>query len=376
MPSATLGAAELLRAVIRPLEVARAERAIEAILGAPNAVLFASARGGLSAALAATGQHGPAGIPAYTCAAVANAALSAGRETVFTDVDERGLVPAGAWPEHVLPVVQDTYGFVAELPVGRPFVRDAAHRADLIGRAGEAPVTVTSFEHSKWLSTGQGGLAVTADGALAARMRELRDAHPAPPDRLRHAAVTLATLVAARLRWRGYPHLADPILRRVARADAVRAEGQSGAELAGHGVEPRLLGPPTRTVARLGCTQLGRLDAVALHRRRMVELYDRAAGVERPAEPLLRYPLRVEDPAAFEGAMLEAGWDLRGRWFSSVLHPAGSDPAAFGYRPGSAPAGERLVATVVNLPTHPLVGEREARELIALALEAGARPLV
>ena len=35
---------------------------------------------------------------------------------------------------------------------------------------------------------------------------------------------------------------------------------------------------------------------------------------------------------------------------------------------------ERLAATVVNLPTHPLVSEEDARRMIDLALKNGARP--
>ena len=39
-------------------------------------------------------------------------------------------------------------------------------------------MTVTSFEHSKWLSAGLGGLAVTDDPMLAEKLRAERDAAP------------------------------------------------------------------------------------------------------------------------------------------------------------------------------------------------------
>jgi hypothetical protein len=113
---------------------------------------------------------------------------------------------------------------------------------------------------------------------------------------------------------------------------------------------------------------------VGAHRRRIVELYDEAAGLTRIAEPLVRYPMTVPDPDLFEAHFAQAGWDIHGRWFQSPLHGA-EDLGAFGYQLGSAPYAERLASCVVNLPTHPLLTEPEARQLIHLALERDAVPL-
>ncbi len=132
VPNATLGWSDLLHALARPLDVTEAERAIERLTGAPHAVLFATARAAIAAAVASLAPGGRVALPAYTCIATADAVLHAGAEPVYADVDERGIVPADGWPDSDIVLVQDTYGFTAGFPEGRTAIRDAAHRADLL----------------------------------------------------------------------------------------------------------------------------------------------------------------------------------------------------------------------------------------------------
>jgi dTDP-4-amino-4,6-dideoxygalactose transaminase len=375
VPSPTLTVREVARALASPLEVAEAERRLEGLTGGPT-VLFASARGALAAAVEALAAGGSVAVPGYTCVAVANAVDAGGATAIWTDVDGRGLVSPDSWPDADLRLVQDTYGFPAPLPRGVPMVRDAAHRADaLLGDPGDATVTVTSLEHSKWVSAGQGGIACTADAELAGRLRALRDRHPARGAGRGHAGLTLIGLGAGRSAFAGR-RVPTEILNRLTLALASdRAAGQSGAELAGRGIDPLLLGPPPRTAAALAVAQMSRAQAIGDRRRRTVAIYDAAAGVERAAEPLVRYPLWADDRAEVERRVRERGWELGRPWFVSPLHPREPAAGAHGYAAGMAPGGEELARHVVNLPTHTLVRERDARELIDAALAAGARPL-
>lgn len=375
VPSPTLSVREALAALVRPLDVAEAERRCAAHFGEPHAVLFASARGALSAAAAAVSEGREIVLPAYTCVAVPNAMRSAGVAYRFTDVAADGTVPEGGWDGAQVALVQDTYGFPAAVPEGVVVVRDCAHRADLL-QAGDVAVAVTSFEHSKWLSAGRGGLAVTRDGALAQRMRAARDAVGAPEGRLRHGLSTLVLLLLGRLLAAGrLPRVAGLLAMAGDLLAPTAVAGQSSGELDGGGVGPELLGAPNRTVARLVTGQLARGGAVGAHRRAVVAAYDAAAGVVREPLPLVRYPLVTDDIEGFERVLAQRGWDAEGRWFDAPLHPASSRPEAFGYRYGSAPAAEALAARVVNLPTHPLISEANARDLIDAALAAGARPV-
>ncbi len=377
VPSPTVGVREAAGALVRPLGLERAEAACAALTGEPHAVLFASARGAIAAAAACVAGTREVTMPAYTCIAVANGMRSAGVPYGFVDVSPDGTAPAAAFAGAEVALVQDTYGFAAEVPAGVDAIRDCAHRADLL-HAGDVAVAVTSFEHSKWLSAGRGGLAVTRDADLARRMRDWRDRTPPPgrADRLRHGLSTLVLLALGRLLFAGR-------LPRAAQALAIAADvlapsamaGQSIDELGGQGVGRDALGAPNGTVCRLAVTQLRSSAAVAAHRAGIVAVYDAAAGIEREPLPLVRYPLTVDDVAAFEAALAAAGFDAEGRWFDAPLHPGASDPAAFGYRWGSAPAAEALSEHVVNLPTHTLLSVADARALIASALSVGAKPL-
>src|SRR5712691_4683278 len=99
VPNASLSFGEALLALARPLAVADAEGIIEHELGVAGAVLFASARGALAAAVKAVATADDVAVPGDTCAAVPNAVVSAGKRPVYVDVDDRGLVPAAAWPD-------------------------------------------------------------------------------------------------------------------------------------------------------------------------------------------------------------------------------------------------------------------------------------
>ena len=376
VPNTTLSVAELLRALVQPADVSSVEKAIAALIpdgGEP--ILFASARGALTASFEALAPSGVVAVPAYTCTAVANAVFSAGCKIEFVDVGSGGLVAPDAWPEAGAVVVQNTYGARAPMPSRPIVILDSAHRADLAWQA-EATVSVTSFEHSKWLSSGQGGLAFARDPDLASRVREIRDRTEAPQGHIEHVLVTLLTMVLGRLEYAGRDRPAHYLRRGLQRVARDRLRGQTLGELRGEGIDVALRGRPNRGAARLMLSQVAQAERVARHRAKIVRIYDSGAGVDRAPEPLVRYPMTVDDPPALEESLRAEGWNLSGRWFAAPLHPATADPAAFSYTLGLAPSGEALSASVVNLPTHMLVTETEARQLIALALAHGARSLL
>lgn len=374
VPCASLSLREIASALLHPLEVADAEAEIARLTGA-HAVLFASCRGALAAAVATLSEGGCVAICGYTCTAVPNAIRSGGATPIYVDVDERGLVPAEDWPRADAVVAQDTFGFVAPIPAGRLVIRDAALSSrDFAPQPGVA-VSVTSFEQSKALSAGEGGLALSFDAALAARMRDRRDTAPPLGRGVSHTALTALQLAASRLRYRGIERFGLRAVRIFGALSPMRMAGQSLEELEGGGVQPRLLGPPPRTAARLMVEQLRRADELARQRAEIVALYDRAAGVGRPAEPLSRYPMVVSNLDELDEELRKIGWVLGGRWFEAPLHPAGTDPSAFGYEVPPDSTAVRLSRSVINLPTHRLVTTADARELIAAALAAGAVPL-
>lgn len=377
VPCASLTFPELAKAFLLPMRVEAAEDAIEKHLGAGNAILFASGRGALAAAIALLAPGGSVAVSGYTCTAVPNAVFAGGAQPVYVDVDACGLVPAERWPAADAILIQDTYGFQASVPARGPVVLDAALSGFRFLPAPGVTVTVTSFEQTKPVSAGQGGLAVTTDEDFAERLRLMRDrAEPGRGERLGlwHAALTLLQLSSGRLRYGGR-HGGYLTANLFTRLSPLRAAGQSPAEFSGGGADHRLLGRPPRTVARLIVGQVSRSAALAEHRGRIVEIYDRAVGLKRDPQPLSRYPMVAPDVERVDRAMRDAGWFLDGRWFEAPLHPARANPRAFGLDPSAVPCAVELSRTVINLPTHPLVTASDAAQLIEVALRAGAQPL-
>jgi len=378
VPNATLRASTVVRAALSPRSVDSAEAAVTALLGGRHAVLFASARGALTAAIRATVDHDDTvQVPAYTCVAVPNAVRSAGCNLGWIDVDGVGR-PSCSGDQAQALLAQDTFGFpCAPKPAEAPVIRDASHRADLIFEATEGiSVTVTSFEHSKWLSAGLGGVAVTADEALAQAMRDSRDAAQARRSSFRHAFVTLGALMSGRALFGGRRALGMVLHRLTAAIDGDWMRGQSDLEVAGQGVSANLLGRPTPVAAALMVAQLSVRAQVAAHRSRMVATYDAALGAVRQPLPLVRYPLEVADRERAHVVFRQAGWELGRPWFDGLVHPAAADPRDFGLDPTAFPAASKLAARVLNLPTHPLVSVGDAEDLARLAAASGARPLV
>ena len=180
----------------------RFERAFAGYLGVRHAIALPSCTAGLHLSLAAMGV-GPGDeviVPDITWIATAAPAVYLGARPVFADVDpeswclsaesfERAITPR---TKAVIPV--DLYGNLPDMAAiraiadrhGIALVEDAA---EAIGsaqngrRAGAFGDTATfSFHGSKTMTTGEGGMVVTNDPALHARMQVLRDHGRRPGD--------------------------------------------------------------------------------------------------------------------------------------------------------------------------------------------------
>ena len=175
--------------------VAEFEAAFAAAAGAGHAVAVSSCTAGLHVAMIAAGVR--AGdevvVPSLSFIATANAARYAGAEAVFADVDPAtlNLTPATVKPvltERTRAVILvDQAGVPADLdamralcdPRGITVVEDAACAAGAVYRgrpAGAgASLAAFSFHPRKLLTTGEGGMIITPDPDLAARLRRLRE---------------------------------------------------------------------------------------------------------------------------------------------------------------------------------------------------------
>jgi perosamine synthetase len=171
------------------------EAAFAEYVGAPHAVAVNSATAALHLALEGlgVGEGDEVIVPTYTFAASAEVALYLRARPVLVDVDpltanlDPAAVAAAITPRtravevvHVAGLAADIAGVLA-VAGDIPVIEDAAHAfpspiaslggrfAGTIGRAG-----AFSFYATKTITTGEGGMLVTADAALAERARSMR----------------------------------------------------------------------------------------------------------------------------------------------------------------------------------------------------------
>ena len=189
-------------------KVAEFEKAVAAYVGAKHGVATTSCTTGLHLALATIG-IGPGDeviVPSFTFIASANAILYTGATVVFCEVDPRTFNADPADIERritkktkaLMPVDQiglgcdiDTINDIAKRH-GIDVVEDAAptiggtYKGRRVG--SNAHQTVFSFHPRKVITTGEGGMITTDDGALADKARRLRAHAMSVSDLDRHKA--------------------------------------------------------------------------------------------------------------------------------------------------------------------------------------------
>jgi dTDP-4-amino-4,6-dideoxygalactose transaminase len=175
--------------------VAEFEQTFAAAIGTGHGVAVSSCTAGLHLALltAGIGSGDEVVVPSLSFIATANAPRYVGAKPVFADVDAATL---NLTPETVEPlltertravILVDQAGVPADLeamrklcePRGIAIVEDAACAAgaEYRGRpvGAGADLAVFSFHPRKLMTTGEGGMIVTSDGDVAARLRRLRE---------------------------------------------------------------------------------------------------------------------------------------------------------------------------------------------------------
>src|ERR1700728_3536254 len=175
--------------------VAEFEAAFAAALGGGHAVAVSSCTAALHLAMVAAG-IGPGDeviVPSLSFIATANAVRYVGADPVFADVDAttQNLTPETVQPcltgrtraviavdQGGIPADMDALRGICE-PRGIVIVQDAACAVGSVYRGRQAGagafLAAYSFHPRKLLTTGEGGMVVTTDEAVATRLRRLRE---------------------------------------------------------------------------------------------------------------------------------------------------------------------------------------------------------
>ena len=344
-------------------EVAAFEGEFAAAVGAPHAVAVSSCTAALHLALVAAGV-GPGDevvTVSHSFIATANAVRYCGAVPVFVDVEldtfniDPSLVDAAISPRtkailvvHQLGMPCDLASLAATAQRRRvPIIEDAACAIGTqirwqgewqrIGRP-HGVMACFSFHPRKLLSTGDGGMVVTASADTDARLRLLRQHGMSVPDTVRHAS--------AQVVFEGYPTL---------------------------GFNYRL----TDILAAIGREQLARLDGLIARRREMAARYTtalaRVPGVVVPREPewarsnWQTYGVRLEtaDQRQVMQRMLDDGISTRRGVMNA--HREGAYAAGTFRAPGPLTRGEQAQDTMVALPLyHDMTFDDQARVIESL----------
>lgn len=340
------------------------ERAVADAAGAAHAVAVSNGTAALHAAAAAAGVA--AGdeviVPCITFAATANAAVYQGATPVFVDVDPRTLLADPAAVERA--VTARTKAIIAVDFAGQPcdyaalgaiasqrglaLIADAAH--SLGARDHGRPVgslaqqTTLSFHPVKHVTTAEGGMVVTADAALAERLR-----------RLRNHGMTLDARARAQSRSFAY-------------------------DVAELGYNYRL----SDLQCALGLAQLRRLPAFLARRREIAAAYREQLRDVPGVTPLLErdgiehayhlFVVRVDarasacDRGAMFDRLADAGIQANVHYRPVHLHSFYRE--RFGTRPGLCPAGESAAAEVLSLPMFPRMTDGDVSRVAAVVRRA------
>jgi dTDP-4-amino-4,6-dideoxygalactose transaminase len=349
----------------------RFEQEFAAAVGGAHAVAVNSCTAALHLAIEAVGLRPGQGVlvPTFTFAATAEVVRYFGADPILVDcdpetlnldlVDAEARLAARAGAERVVGIVPVHYaGLMLDVAAVRAFavrhdlwvVEDAAHafpaawrpapEADW-QRCGErtSEVACFSFYANKTITTGEGGMAVTADEALAERMR-MMSLHGLSRDA-----------------WRRY---------------------QKGGAWNYDIVAPGFKYNMTDVAAALGLQQLRRAEALRLERqaiahRYLQELADLKA-VELPPAPvdrvhawhLFAVRLQLEALTATRDVVVEAlaerGVQCSVHWKPLHLHPYYM--ATYGYAAEQFPAAAAVWPRLVSLPIFPGMLQEELSHVV------------
>ena len=348
-------------------KVKRFESAFAAYVVTEHAIAVHSCTAGLHIALTAVGVG--AGdeviIPTLTFCSIANVVVHLGAQPVLVDIGPEYNLTAGVVEEAITPKTK------AIIPVhygGHPcdlgsiyrlaaqhhlaVIEDAAHAAGATYNGQKVGsdvlekdfpdlkrVVVFSFYATKNMTTGEGGMIVTADSELADKMRLLS--------------------------LHGMSH------------DAWKRYGKSGSwfyEVTLPGYKYNM----TDIQAALGIHQLKKLDTFNSQRRSIAALYDTAfadlKGVQIPWENKSEgnvyhlYPLLLDLEQLeigrddFINKLVDSGIGVSVHFIPIHLHPFYRD--AFGYTHGNFPNAEQFFSRVVSLPNYPKMSPRDVERVI------------
>jgi dTDP-4-amino-4,6-dideoxygalactose transaminase len=328
-------------------------------------------------------------LPGYTCVAGVNPIKYLGAKPAYVDIEPNTfnmnpvLLESKITPKTKIIIAQHTYGYPCDMDAimnianknGIVVVEDCClalgskYKDKIVGTFGK--VAYFSSQWNKSFTTGLGGMAITSDVDLAAKIESLQANEMCSPSR---GEVMMLRAQLAVYRLFIYPRtttFAQSVFRYLTKKGVVVGSwtvGESTMTMADDFFKGMSI-----VQAWSGLRQLKKIERNIAHRKKIADLYDKlleekgwkSREYDRDVmDPVMvRYPVRIaqKDKALHEAT--KAGVEL-GSWFESPLHPIETPLETYDYKSGMCPEGEKAAREVVNLPLHPRVSEKMAERTV------------
>jgi perosamine synthetase len=374
----------------------RFEEMFAAQLDSDEAVGFPSGRSALAALLTVNGVN-PGDevlVTGFTCDAVAQAIVAIGATPRWVDIDVQTLAMDPAQAENAVNastraiIVQHSFGIPARTEQFQEIVErhSLALIEDCCLALGSNQVDGSmigtgqydafwSFEVTKTISAGWGGVALIKDRDRAYEIRKIRDGAGTrgriySVKTLAQAAISSLIYRSRLNRWLAYIPAVMYKIGLFSFSDKRTGGMTSQIPFENYGSA----GPDATW--RLLSRQLKRLPDQLQRLRSNNRVYFNAlesVGVKVPASwtaetsVLIRIPILVKNREEFEAHMWRNNVDT-GRWFDSPVS-AGNIQNTFGYTPGTCLTGERIASSITNLPTHASMSDLQVESSVRAMAE-------
>ena len=371
--------------------------------GVEQAFAFWKGRVALYAILKAlgVGEGDEVVLPGYTCVMAVNPIKYLGAKPVYIDIDpvtynmDPALIENKLTGRTKVIIAQHSYGYPAAMGAiteiadrnNLPVVEDCClafgsmYKGKTVGTFGIA--AYFSFQWNKPYTSGLGGMAITGDRDMAAKIDTFYHQELCQPSR--HQVIMLAAQLAV-YRALVYPETTvflQNIFRWLTNKGLV-VGSSSDVEYTLTMADDFFMGM-SKLQARTGLQQLQKIEAMIAHRRQMKCIYDEllterdwpTPEIPDDTDPVLvRYPVRVADKSLALATAAKHFIEL-GSWFECPLHPITTPMEKFGYHTGECPEAERASRQVVNLPMHSranaMTAERSVEFIVGIG-PAGSNP--
>ena len=386
-------------------KIGKIEEDFRKYLGVKHSLSFNSGRSSLMAILEAINvkKGDEVLLQGFTCNSAVVPILQRKAKPVFVDIDNSLNLDPEDLEKKITPkskavMVQHTFGCPAEIESILEIVRknslflieDCAHslgakyKGKFCGTFGDA--AFFSFGRDKIISSIFGGMAVTSDDNLAKKIEQFKEKLDYPSNfwifqQLLHP-VLIHYLVFPAYRFPSFGKILLVFFQKIKVLSKAVYRKEKKGEVSKY--FPKKM---ANAFAVLALNQFKKLERFNSHRREIAGLYreelERTANFVLPFSEkgssqdkenvYMRYPVLIKNSDDIIKKARQKRILLNDGWRKSPIVPLDTDIKKMEYIPGSCKNAERVAGTILNLPTHINISQKEAEIVVDFLKKYGTK---